>query len=52
MRAKGGTWTLDELDKFLTSPKEFIPGTAMTAFRNDSDRSDLIAYLRNNSDTP
>lgn len=54
MKAKGGTWTLDELDKFLANPKEYIPGTAMSfaGVPKESDRADLIAYLRKNSDTP
>ena len=39
MKAKGGTWTFDELDKFLTNPKGFIPGTAMgfAGLPKDSD---------------
>lgn len=54
MKAKGGTWTLDELDKFLANPKEYIPGTAMSfaGVPKDSDRADLIAYLHKNSDKP
>ena len=30
MKAKGGNWTFDELYKFLTDPRGYIPGTAMT----------------------
>ena len=30
MKAKGGTWTFGELYKFLTDPRGYIPGTAMT----------------------
>jgi cytochrome c len=54
MKAKGGTWTLDELDKFLANPREYIPGTAMSfaGVPKDSDRADLLAYLRKNSDNP
>jgi cytochrome c len=54
MKAKGGTWTLDELDKFLANPKEYIPGTAMSfaGVPKDSERADIIAYLRKNSDKP
>ena len=29
MKAKGGTWTFDDLNKFITNPKGFVPGTAM-----------------------
>jgi len=28
-RDSGRLWTFDDLDKFLTSPKTFVPGTAM-----------------------
>src|SRR5216684_5571376 len=29
MKGKGGTWTFDDLNKFIASPKGFVPGTAM-----------------------
>src|ERR1700704_3251381 len=29
MKAKGGTWTDEELSKFIANPKGYIPGTAM-----------------------
>jgi cytochrome c len=48
MKAKGGKWDVDELDKFLTHPQNHIPGTKMTfaGVQSDKQRSDLIAYLR------
>jgi cytochrome c len=54
MKAKGGTWTFDELNKFLTNPREYIPGTAMSfaGVPKDSERADIIAYLNKNSDKP
>ena len=54
MKAKGGDWTYDELNKFLTNPREYIPGTAMTfaGISNDQQRADVIAYLRTLSDNP
>ena len=54
MKAKGGTWTYDDLNKFLTNPKAFIPGTAMgfAGIQKDSQRADVIAYLRTLSDNP
>jgi len=54
MKAKGGTWTYDDLNKFLTNPKAFIPGTAMgfAGIPKDSQRADVIAYLRTLSDNP
>jgi len=54
MKAKGGTWTFDDLNKFLTNPKGFIPGTAMgfAGVPKDSERADIIAYLNSNSEHP
>jgi len=54
MKAKGGEWTYDELDKFLTAPREYIPGTAMTfaGIKNPQQRADVIDYLNTLSDNP
>ncbi|WP_426439547.1 c-type cytochrome [Bradyrhizobium genosp. P] len=54
MKAKGGTWTFDDLNKFLTNPKGFVPGTAMgfAGVPKDSERADIIAYLNSNSEHP
>ncbi|AUC93288.1 MULTISPECIES: c-type cytochrome [Bradyrhizobium] len=54
MKGKGGTWTFDDLNKFLTNPKGFIPGTAMgfAGVPKDSERADIIAYLNSNSEHP
>jgi len=54
MKAKGGTWTYDDLNKFLTNPKAFIPGTAMgfAGIPKDSERADVIDYLHTLSDNP
>ncbi len=54
MKAKGGKWTFDELDKFLTHPQSYIPGTKMTfaGIQNPTQRANLIAYLRTLSDNP
>ena len=54
MKAKGGTWTFDDLNKFIASPKGFIPGTAMgfAGIPKDSERADVIAYLNSLSDSP
>ncbi|MCO5130437.1 MAG: cytochrome c family protein [Xanthobacteraceae bacterium] len=54
MKAKGGTWTFDDLNEFLKSPKGFIPGTAMgfAGISKDSERADVIAYLNSLSDHP
>jgi cytochrome c len=54
MKAKGGTWTYDELFKFLKSPGAYINGTKMSfaGLRSAQDRINLIAFLRTNADTP
>jgi cytochrome c len=54
MKAKGGTWTYDDLNKFIASPKGFVPGTAMgfAGITKDGERADVIAYLRTLSDKP
>ena len=54
MKAKGGKWTYDELDKFIADPRSYISGTAMTfaGIHNDQQRADVIAYLHTLSDNP
>ncbi len=54
MKTKGGTWTFEELNKFLTNPRGYIPGTNMTfaGLSRDSQRADVIAFLRTQSDNP
>ena len=54
MKSKGGNWTFDDLNKFLTNPKAFVPGTAMgfAGIAKDSERADVIAYLNSVSDKP
>jgi cytochrome c len=54
MKAKGGQWTYDELNKFINSPKGYIPGTAMgfAGIQKDSERADVIDYLHTLSDSP
>jgi cytochrome c len=54
MKSKGGTWTDDELNKFLAGPQQYIPGTKMTfaGVKDDQKRADLIAYLHTLSDNP
>ena len=47
MKRSNVVWTSTTLDKWLTDPESFIPGTAMTfaGLRDDKARSDVIAYL-------
>src|SRR6202163_1548322 len=54
MKAKGGTWTYDDLNQFIANPKGFVPGTAMgfAGIQKDSERADVIAYLRTLADSP
>jgi cytochrome c len=54
MKAKGGTWTYDELFKFLKSPQAYITGTKMSfaGVSRAEDRINLIAFLRTNADSP
>jgi len=54
MKQKGGTWTFDDLNKFLANPKGFVPGTAMgfAGIQKDSERADVIAYLATLSEHP
>jgi cytochrome c len=54
MKAKGGKWTYDDLNKFIASPKGYISGTAMgfAGIPKDSERADVIDYLRTLSDNP
>ncbi|MEH6476326.1 MAG: cytochrome c family protein [Sneathiella sp.] len=45
---KGGDWSFEELDAFLTKPKDFIKGTKMSfaGLKKPTDRANLIAFLR------
>jgi cytochrome c len=54
MKAKGGEWTFDDLNKFLANPKAYVPGTAMgfAGISKDSERADVIAYLATLADKP
>lgn len=47
MSGKGGEWTAEALDVFLTKPSADIPGTKMSfsGLSKDGDRVNLIAYL-------
>lgn len=54
MKAKGGTWTYEDLDKFLKNPKAEVAGTKMAfaGLNKDTERADVIAYLRSLADSP
>lgn len=55
MKAKSGEpWTLEAIYAFITNPRQAIPGTSMSfaGLRSEQQRADLIAYLREQSDSP
>lgn len=54
LAGKGGTWTYDSLNVFLTKPKAYVPGTKMAfaGLKKARDRAAVIAYLRSLSDSP
>lgn len=45
---EGLVWTEENLDKWLTNPRKFIPGNRMAfaGLKKEKDRQDVIAYLR------
>jgi cytochrome c len=47
-------WNYENLNAFLIKPKAYAKGTKMTfaGLKKDSDRANLIAYLRSLSDSP
>jgi cytochrome c len=48
------TWDFANLDKFITNPKKFAPGTKMTfpGLPKAQDRANLLRWLRDQSDSP
>ena len=46
-RASGLVWNPPTLDRYLTAPREVVPGTLMSypGLKDEHARSDLIAYL-------
>jgi len=48
----GGNWSVEELNKFLLKPKQYIEGTKMNfnGLKKDQDRADLIEYLSSLAD--
>jgi cytochrome c len=54
MKALGGQWTYDRLERLLADPSGFVAGTRMS-FPGEPDaqrRADILAYLRTLSDSP
>jgi cytochrome c len=54
LKAKGGTWTFENLNPWIENPRKDVPGTLMTfgGVPSEKQRADIIAYLNANSDSP
>ncbi len=54
MKALGGTWSDQDLDKYLAKPKAFLPKGKMSfpGMKKPQQRAALIKYLRTLSDKP
>jgi cytochrome c len=54
LKSKGGNWDYEQLNEWLFSPKDFAPGTKMAfaGLKDVKDRANVIAWLRNQADTP
>ena len=50
----GETWNYDNMAAFLAKPKDWAPGTKMAfaGIRKEKDIADLLAYLRQQHDSP
>ena len=47
LKAKGGTWTDENLDAFLKAPSAFAPGgKMMISVPADANRKAIIGYLK------
>ena len=54
MAAHGKTWSFEEMNGFLTKPKNWIKGTKMSfaGLKNAKDRAAVILYMNENTDSP
>ena len=54
MQGRAAPWTWEEMDGFLTKPKEWLPGTAMNyiGLKKYEQRAAVMAYLNANTDNP
>ncbi len=54
IKGLGKPWTYEMVNHFITNPRHFAPGTKMTfaGLPKVQDRADVIAWLRNQSDSP
>ncbi len=53
-RAEGRTWTYENLNAFLASPRDYAPGTKMAfaGVRSPEERADILAYLQTLTSDP
>lgn len=54
MKAKGGAWSYEDINAFITKPSAYVAGTKMS-YPGESDpakRADILAYLKTVSDSP
>jgi cytochrome c len=54
LKAKGGNWTIDDINQFITNPQAMVHGTKMTfaGVPRAKERADIIVYLNSLSDNP
>ena len=54
MLAYGKVWSFEEMDGFLTKPKDWIKGTKMSfmGLKSAKDRAAVILYMNENTDNP
>lgn len=54
LASHGGTWTYENMDAWLASPKAFVPGTKMSfaGLGKPEDRAAVMAYLKANGGGP
>jgi cytochrome c len=54
LAAKGGTWTYENMDAWLKSPKAFAAGTKMSfaGLSKPEDRANIMAYLKSQGGGP
>ena len=54
MVAYGKVWSFEEINGFLTKPKDWIKGTKMSfaGLKNAKDRAAVILYMNENTDNP
>ncbi len=54
MAAYGKPWSFEEMNGFLTKPKDWVKGTKMSfaGLKNAKDRAAVILYMNENTDSP